>query len=204
MARHRAVFTVAFVFVIVSLSYSQDYDPIVFTRPNQQIILHDVHLRPAADSTPQIVPAMEAVIADPLVCCGKDSALGDQPVTGDFHSLQELGSKLNGSRRTLSDGHPVTLSADYVPAASINSDSFVVPLMKHQPILMQWNSHIYVVYGVNYGEVLYESGRHDYVIQKILLLDPSSSGAAHETAFDRQKDDWSKVQGLLLVKASRT
>jgi hypothetical protein len=38
-------------------------------------------------------------------------------------------------------------------------------------------------------------------IFKIFLLDPRFSDQRREVSFDRQTDDWGKVQGLLTLKA---
>ncbi len=69
---------------------------------------------------------------------------------------------------------------------------------------MLWNSNLYVVYGVVFNETLYSSGLHDYAIHKLLLIDPRFSGVRRETCFDRLKDDWEKVKGLLRVRAMPT
>jgi hypothetical protein len=68
---------------------------------------------------------------------------------------------------------------------------------------MEWNSHVYVVYGVIYNTTYSpDNGRMDSIL-KILLLDPRFSDQRREVTFDRQTDDWSKVQGILLLKAAR-
>jgi len=69
-------------------------------------------------------------------------------------------------------------------------------------MLMEWNSHAYVLYGAIYDETIYTDGHRDYAIRKLLLFDPNATAANRETAFDRQKDDWSKVEGFLFLKAT--
>lgn len=204
MAKNRVLFSLAFLIFFASVTYAQDYPVgISFVRPNQEVIVTDLHLEAAssASSAPLVASAIETVLRSPRVCCGKDSALGETPLTDERVSLQDLGNKLSG-RHILSDGRPVTITADYFAASTINSSQIVLPLLRQQPMLMQWNSHLYVLYGVTYDEDVYTDGTRDYVIHKLLLLDPGASGSTHHAVFDRLKDDWSKVQGLLLLTAT--
>jgi hypothetical protein len=67
---------------------------------------------------------------------------------------------------------------------------------------MEWNSHLYVVYGAIYDTVYTpEGGRSDSIL-KIFLVDARYSGQRREVIFDRQTDDWGKVQGLLMLKSA--
>jgi hypothetical protein len=69
---------------------------------------------------------------------------------------------------------------------------------------MQWNQHFYVVYGAIVDERLFDAGGRNYVIRKLLLLDPeTANGRSQKASFDRLKDDWSGVQGFLyLIKSA--
>jgi hypothetical protein len=60
---------------------------------------------------------------------------------------------------------------------------------------------VYVLYGAIFDDVLYSNGVRDYVIHKLLLSDSASVEVGREVIFDRDRDDWSKVQGLLTLKA---
>jgi hypothetical protein len=120
----------------------------------------------------------------------------------DPKSLMDVGDKLRG-RQLLSDGRPITVTADYVTAASVNASLLISDLREKQALLMEWNSHLYVVYGVTFDEsVDYDTGARTDAIRKLLLLDMRFSDARREVAFDRFTDNWDKVQGLLLLKAS--
>jgi len=59
-----------------------------------------------------------------------------------------------------------------------------------------------VLEGLTTDEKICSDGRHEYVIRKLLLLDPSSASASHTSVFDRSKDNWSDVEGFLLLKTS--
>jgi hypothetical protein len=118
-------------------------------------------------------------------------------------ALQDVAHKLNG-RHVLPDGRPILVSAEFYLAnpndGSVNAVGTILTALNHnQPMLLVWNSHLYVVYGAIYTETVIESsdggGMMDTVDQ-ILLFDPSSG---ERTVFDRLKDDWTKVQGLLTV-----
>jgi hypothetical protein len=68
---------------------------------------------------------------------------------------------------------------------------------------MEWNSHLYVVYGVTYVETVdSQSGAIVDAIHTILLLDTRFSDERRHVSFDRATDDWGKVQGLLMLKAA--
>ncbi len=171
--------------------------------PNQEARIDDLpavtaRSRHAADV---LAASAEIVFHDKEVCCGKDSALEDAVAGADPRSLQEVADKLRG-RRLLSDGRPIMVTADYVPAASIVAGLLIGDLKEKQALLMEWNSHVYVVYGVIFDRTVDQSGGLTDAIHKLLLLDTRFSGPRREVVFDRLTDDWGKVQGLLMLKAT--
>ena len=101
----------------------------------------------------------------------------------------------------LSDGRPIMVTAEYVPATSLVGGTFIGTLNDKQPLLMEWNSHLYVVYGVIYSTIYSPEGGRTDSIFKIFLLNPRYSDQRREVTFNRQTDDWGKVQGLLTLKA---
>jgi hypothetical protein len=201
----RTVLCFAASMVFAAAAHGQDYGTaIAFVRADQKAIVEYVHLQPAAseDRNAAVAAALATVIKDAGVCCGENSVLGTTPVTGSSISLREIANKVGG-RHVLSDGQTVTITGEYISAATLSSDRIIVPLMKQQPMLMMWKSHIYVLYGAVYDDTVYTDGHHDYVIHKLLLLDPSAAGPDRQATFDRQKDDWSQVEGLLLLKVAK-
>lgn len=171
--------------------------------PNTEVHISDLLSVTAKSKDPSDVLAasLEIIIRDKNVCCGRDSALGDAVQRTDPRSLKAIATKLQG-RHLLSDGRPIMVTAEYVPATSLVSGTLIGALTVKQPMLMEWNSHLYVVNGVIYStSYTAEGGRIDSIL-KIFLLDPRFSDQRREVAFDRQTDDWGKVQGLLMLKAA--
>lgn len=163
-------------------------------------------MAPSTHRSAALATELEIVLHDKALCCGRDSALEDVAQYATLAapvSLKELGSKLQG-RHLLSDGRPIVVNADYVPQTSINSSLLVSTLQNQRAALIEWKSHAYVLYGAIYDEYRDPTtGERDYVIHKLLLLDPRFSDQRREIAFDRATDDWGTVQGLLTLSVFR-
>lgn len=182
---------------------TQHYSPPAYVfHPNQQIQIKDLPLRIAQSSTPQasLVASLEIIFHDPDVCCGKNSALEDAVRLAGPMSLKDISAKLQGNHK-LSDGRPIMITAEYLARTSITPGQIIATLSDMQPSLIEWNSHLYVLYGVIFDETLYYTGKRDYVIRKLSLLDPRFVNARREVSFNRQTDDWTTVQGILALSA---
>lgn len=151
----------------------------------------------APDPSDVLRASLATILHDKTVCCGKDSALADDVARADPLSLKDVATKLQG-RHLLSDGRPIMVTAEYLDPATINASDLITTLRDQHAPLMEWNSHLYVCYGVTY--------RRDYdpatgavlnTILKFLLLDTRYSDSRRKAVFDRDTDDWSKVQGML-------
>jgi hypothetical protein len=94
------------------------------------------------------------------------------------------------------------VEADFVPAASVNASLLIADFRQKQPLFMQWNSHIYVAYGVVYQETVDTSSGVSDAIYKVFLRDMRFSDERRDIVFDRLTDDWGKVEGVLLLKAA--
>jgi len=152
-----------------------------------------------AEPADVMLTSLDTIIHDRGVCCGKDSALEDSAAKADPSSLKDIAAKLRG-RQLLSDGRPITITAEFIEPTAINGGMLVATLREKHALLFQWNSHLYVCYGVIYlRDVDYGTGVEVDTIQKILLLDTRYSDSRRETVFDRATDDASKVQGMLWV-----
>jgi hypothetical protein len=169
--------------------------------PNQTVQVVDLPSRTAKanDSTTVLVATLETIFHDPDVCCGKNSSLEDIVGTAGPLSLKDLSAKLQG-RHILSDGRPIIVTTEYLTPSSITPGQILAPLMKNQALLMEWNSHLYVLYGAVFDESRYYTGR-DFVIRKLLLLDARFSDARRNAVFNRETEDWKNVQGLLMLAA---
>jgi hypothetical protein len=149
-----------------------------------------------------LLTSLDTVLHDRSLCCGKDSALEDSAERANPLSLKDVASKLQG-RHLLSDGRPIMVTAEYFEPAAINSGMLVGTLRDKRALLLQWNSHVYVCYGVIYGELYDENGGMQYAIRKFLLLDTRYSDSHREVVFNRETDDWSKVQGMLRLTVAQ-
>jgi hypothetical protein len=150
-----------------------------------------------------LLTSVDTVLNDKRICCGKDSALVDSAQKADPSSLKDIASKLQG-RHLLSDGRPIMIAAEYIEPASINSGMLISMLRAQHALLMQWNSHLYVCYGVTYRRDYDPStGSELYTIYKFLLLDTRYSGSRRELTFDRATDDWTMVRGMLALTVTQ-
>ena len=169
-------------------------------RPNQEVRVPQLPALMARthDLSDVLLTSLDIVFHDPGICCGKDSALADRAQTADPLSLKEIAAKVGG-RQLLSDGHPVVITADFLPTDPTVDISWQIvgALRDKQAPLIVWNSQLYVLYGAAFDEVGNDDGSSAFMIHKLLLLDTRYSGSRRAVTFNRETDDWSKVQGML-------
>ena len=181
----------------------QDAPPAHVFHPDQVVEVPNLRARLASSSdvTAILSAALETVIIDPELCCGKDSGLEDVVQSTSPLSLKDLSSKIRG-RHLLSGGRSVSVAAEYLAPDSIHPDDIIAPLSKKHALLITWKSQLYILCGATFDETLDYSGQRQYVIHKLLLLDPRFSDQRRESAFNRQGDDWKDVQGILGVSVA--
>jgi hypothetical protein len=175
---------------------------------DQQIEVADLPsiVSPSRHSSDVLVSSLATIIHDPEVCCGKDSALEDSVEKADPKSLQDVATKLNG-RHLLPDGRSFIVKAVFFPPDRANAAYLVKAFTEKYPLLMRWNSHIYVVHGLVYfwmatGDPS-TGGGVQIVVHKFLLWDARYSDSRRQLIFNRDTDDLGKVQGLLFVEVNR-
>ena len=146
-----------------------------------------------------LMTSLDTILHDREVCCGKDSALEDSVQRADPASLQDVAAKLQG-QHLLSDGRPIMVTAQYIAPNAIYGYGLIDTLQQKHAMLMMWKSHLYVLYGVNYVED-YDPDSATGIdnVTKLLLIDTRYSDTRRNVEFDRQTDDWSKVQGVVWV-----
>jgi hypothetical protein len=174
----------------------------VFLR-NQVVVVADLPVlkAPSQDASAVLATALETVLHDKDVCCGKDSSLGDAVLSAE--SLKELTAKLKG-RHVLGDGRSIMVHAEYFPQGPTFARPIVKTLMDQQPMLLEWNSRVYVLYGANFDEIRqYNPDDWIFAIRKFSLLDVRFSDQRRETEFNSQTDDWKTVQGVMRVSVAR-
>jgi hypothetical protein len=155
----------------------------------------------STDASDVLAAAAEIIFQDQEVCCGKNSALGDRVRLSDPMSLKAIANKLRG-RNVLSDGRAFIITADYCSPPSVNVGQLITAVTEKHAPLIEWNSHLYVVYGVIFYETFdFSTGARTDSLDKLLLLDPRFSDERRKVSFDRATD-WEKVQGLLILTAA--
>jgi len=174
--------------------------------PNQEVRVANLPAltAPSRKRFAVLATELETVLHRKAICCGKDSALEDAVEYASLAnpiSLKEFSTKLQGKHQ-LSDGQAIVVTADYIPQSSIRADSIVRSLLEQHALLLEWKSHVYVLYGALYDETRFTSGERAYSIDKLFLLDPRFSDARREVVFNRGTDDLREVQGMLLVSVA--
>jgi hypothetical protein len=181
------------------LVYGQDY-PIP-----QEVHVTGLRALRARSHEPSdvLLTSLDTIVHDRSVCCGKDSALGESAEMAAPASLKDVAAKLRG-RHLLSDGLPIMISAEYLEPAVISAGMLIGTLRDQHALLLEWEAHLYVCYGVTYGKY-YDpnSGSEVDTIYKFLLLDTRYSDSRREVVFNRETDDWSKVQGMLRLTVAQ-
>lgn len=146
-----------------------------------------------------LMASLETIVQDGEVCCGKDSALEDSVERANPASLKNVAAKLHG-RHLLSDGRPIMVTAQYIAPDEIRGYMLIETLQRKHAMVMLWKSHLYVLYGAIYVEDYDpDSGQGIDNVAKLLLIDTRYSDARRITEFNRETDDFSKLQGLLWV-----
>ncbi len=170
---------------------------------NQELRVGGLPLRAASSSDPAavLVAALETIFHDPGVCCGENSALHDAAHSVDPFSFKELSTRIQG-RYVLDDGRRIIVAADYLPPSSINPYQIVASLVKNQALLVEWKSHLYVLYGAVFDEIRGRTPETGQVlaIHKLFLLDARFSDARRETSLDREGNSQTDLQGLLILR----
>jgi hypothetical protein len=146
--------------------------------------------------------SLDTILHDPTICCGRDSALEDDVARADPRSLRDVASRLQG-RHLLSDGRPTSVRTEFWPTEAVDALKIVNTLKENHALLMAWNTHLYVVYGVVYRWVDYspDVGPH-CVLRRLLLLDARFSDSRRMVEYNRETDDPANVQGFLTVTFS--
>ncbi len=169
---------------------------------NQEVSVANLPLltAPSAEPSSVLATALETIIPDRDVCCGKDSGLEDAVLSAPS-SLKELSAKLQG-RHVLGDGLSIVVRTEYFPKSSLDPSLVITTLMDQQPMLLKWKSHIYVLYGATYDETRTYLGSQ-FVIHKLWLLDLRYSDQRRETELNAETGDLTKIQGILALSVAR-
>ncbi len=171
--------------------------------PNKLVVVTNLPSlkAPSADKPAVVGTALEIMLRDKEACCGKNSGLEDAVLSAG--SLKELSTKLQG-RHVLGDGRSVVVGTEYLPQAAPGSRLIIKTLMDQQPMLLEWKSRVYVLYGANFDELRqYNPDDWQFTIHKLLLLDVRFSDQRREVEFNSETDDWKTIQGLMTLSVAR-
>jgi hypothetical protein len=172
--------------------------------PNQEVRIADLPsvTAPSQNLSDVLATSIEIILRDKDVCCGKNSALEDSLESADPMHLDDVAKKLQG-RHLLGDGRPIMVTAQFSPAAAANLRLLMNALAEKRPAIMEWDSHLYVVYGVIFNRTIVgPNGPTIDTIRQFLLVDPRFSDKRRAASFNRLTDDSGKVQGFLILKAA--
>ena len=154
------------------------------------------------DPSDVLLTSLDTILHDREVCCGKDSALEDSAQRADPASLRDVAAKLQG-RHLLSDGRPIMVNATYIAPDAINANLLIETLQQKHAMLLLWKSHLYVLYGATYVvDFDPNSGAVSYNVRTLLLVDARYSDSRRIVEFNRETDDWSKVQGVVWISSA--
>jgi hypothetical protein len=153
------------------------------------------------DPSDVLLTSLDTIFHDREMCCGKDSALEDSALRADPKSLKDIATKLQG-RHLLSDGRPIMVRAEYIEPDKLNGGLLITTLRNKRALLMEWDSRLYICYGVKYRrDYDPNTGVETNTILKFLLLDTRYSDSRRSLVFDRESDNWAKVQGVVWMEA---
>jgi hypothetical protein len=187
----------------VAVSAQNDPTPTVVFLPNQMVRIANLPslTAPSSKTAAVLATTLETILDDKDLCCGKDSGLEDAVLSSP--SLKELSAKVQG-RHVLGDGLSVMVRAEYYPQSSVGAGTVIGTLMRQQPMLIEWKSRVYVLYGAVFDETrIYDPDGWRFVIHKLLLLDIRFSDQRWETEFKSETDDWETIQGFLTLSVVR-
>jgi hypothetical protein len=188
--------------MVSGFAFGQDTGGWTTFHPNQEFHIPQLPAIMARSHDPGdvLLTSLDIAFHDSSICCGKNSALEDRALAADPRSLKEIASKISG-KWLLSDGRPVQVTAEFLPQGGTLdiSGRIIGALLDKHPLLIVWSSHLYVLYGAVYDELGDPIDGTEYMIHKLLLLDARYSDSRREVTFNRDADDWAKVQGVLLL-----
>ncbi len=121
-------------------------------------------------------------------------------MAADPKSLKDVAAKIEG-RHLLSDGRPIRVATEYLAGDQASGGHLIKMILDQHPALMEWNSHLYVVYGAGYYWVSTDSGSYAQ-LHKLLLWDTRYSDSRRDLSFTLGVDDAAHIDGFLFVQAT--
>lgn len=199
MAKLHVLSVSVFLILAFCLAHGQGYTDVVSrVLPNQEVRINDLPslVAPSTDNSAVLTTALETVLNDKAMCCGKGSRF-ENVTLAEPRSLKDLSTALQDGH--FWSDHSLKIHVNYLGQSPIEAGVVIAALLERHAAIIEWKSHFYVVYGVIFDEAVHYSGRREFEIHKFLLLDPRLSDSRKEVVFNRDTDDWGKVQGVLTL-----
>jgi hypothetical protein len=98
VTRLQNIFFSLLLVLVANSAFAQETPPPTTYLPNQEVRVENLRAlkAPPQDRTGVLQASVDAILHDPDLCCGKDSALGDAVLAADPTSLKDVATKLDG------------------------------------------------------------------------------------------------------------
>lgn len=191
----------AFLFEVSSVAQDVAVPDPELVHPNIRVsVPHLASVKSDDESGGAAAKTVMAIVLSALnVRCDPASQLNTVLEANGGAPLRTLSEQLAGAS-CMTNGRIGHLSAEFTPNGSIQADEIIAPLMHGKPLLIRWSDVLYVMYGAVYDEHVHNSGKHENVIRELLLIDPRYSDRRRLVPFDRQKNDFSQVEGIAEIE----
>jgi hypothetical protein len=172
--------------------------------PNQRITV-SVADTYALDSSNTAVAnaALGIVLSSSNLKCEAGSQLQSIIESYAQSALEALSKKISGTT-CLKNGAVEHLETAFMPNGAIRPEQIISPLIEGDPLLLKWKGTFFVLYGVVYDEHVHRSGGRNNVIRELLLIDPRYQDNRRFVVFDREKNNFGEVEGMVKLTLKRS
>jgi hypothetical protein len=129
---------------------------------------------------------------------GGDACMDSTP---DYPEL--IAKYINGDY-TPAAGQRIHLEGSFAPGPPGYPDSLIASMKRGLPLVMIWNGHAYVLYGMKYDEYVQANGGRIFEVNEFMLVDPSrkKDDPARLVSFLKEHDDPNSINGFLDVQVT--
>ncbi|HUQ50365.1 MAG TPA: hypothetical protein VM056_06600 [Terriglobales bacterium] len=119
-------------------------------------------------------------------------------IDGDY----ALGTAVKGSR-TPNDLRKIRVETEFIPGAPSAADAYIVRFREGQPVMLIWNGHPYLWYGLVYDEYVHSNGSRMFEMRELKLLDPLAKSKKEQVVtFVKGKDDPAQINGVMVLRVT--
>jgi len=129
---------------------------------------------------------------------GGDACMDSTP---DYPEL--IAKYINGDY-TPSANQRIHLEANFAPGPPGYPDSLIASMKKGLPVIMIWNGHAYVLYGMKYDEYVQANRGRIFEVNEFMLVVPlrKKNDPARLVSFLKERDDPNSINGFLDVQVT--